>query len=148
MNDLYGDQWSIQLASEDDEGAGPTDAAQTAITNAAEVVQTQPSEPGQAPAASASLLTPSRRPGAGAGMDEPEYPEGWSPQMNVAPMLSPGTPSVANTPNTLKNDVVKPFNPKVEHVDRYHRRIRAQAAALSNLAVSYTHLTLPTILLV
>ena len=134
MCDLYGTEWSIQIASEETEaapGAAPS---------------SQPSEPGLVPAAGAGVpLTPGlpveQSPGSGASPTGAANP-GSGPATPVPPWSSqnPGTPT------RLNHEVVKEYQPAAETLERYQTRVKKQAQALENLGEPLGEGVLPALL--
>ena len=139
MLELYGTEWSIQLASMEEEAT-------------AAVAEAQPSRPSLEPAAggpSASVAPP--QPTGGAGTPEPASlvtprrtevspGSGELPRTGAAgpgsglaspvPSWSSGNPG---TPKRLTHAVVQAYNPEKEVLEKYIERITRQARALELL---------------
>ena len=123
MLELYGTEWSVQLASMDDDTAAAREAAAGL---------------GGAPAGSPTGPSPERpsSPGSGAG---------GAPNVPVTPVptrvtSSPGSGQVTpqswhsqnpGTPQSLTQRVLQAFRPEAETLDVYSDRVRRQAAALN-----------------
>ena len=126
MCELYGTEWSIQLAGKETE-------AVTAGQQPSAAPSSQPSKPGLEPAAGAGVpQTPGppveQSPGSGASPTGTANP-GSGPATPVPSWLSqnPGTPT------RLGHEVVKEFKPAEETLERYQTRVKKQAQALENL---------------
>ena len=142
MNELYGDEWSIMLASRDvgldgrpDEGGADGGRRVSAMDDAQE--ETPAAEVSQ-PAATS---LPERVSSPGSGYDYETRPASPMPKMTGSrPASSPGsgqqTPQSwhsdrPGTPQSLMERVLRPFRPESEELAVYTNRVKKQARALA-----------------
>ena len=128
MNELYGEDWSIQLASMED----PAAAVETAAEGVEAVADA--SLPENVAAARPAVERTLSSPGSGFGT-APETPA----RAVFRPASSPGSGQITpsswlsdnpGTPTGLRARVLRPFRPAVETLEAYTDRVRRQVAAL------------------
>ena len=132
MCELYGTEWSIQLAAEEYEEAEAAPVP-SAVAPPPGASSSQPLEPSLAPAEGAGSPL-------GPGQSVEESPGSGDARTGAAgPGSGRGTPVPSwssqnpGTPTRLSHEIVKAYVPEKETLDRYQNRVRRQAQVLETL---------------
>ena len=141
MNELYGDEWSIMLASRDVGLDGRPDEGGADEGRRVSAMDDEWDETAAAGAQPAAASFPERVSSPGSGYDNDTLPASPMPKMTGSrPVSSPGsgqqTPQSwhsdrPGTPKSLTERVLRPFRPESEELAVYTNRVKKQARALA-----------------